>query len=54
MSGAYAAFENMVVMIYIFGAHVPLFLYGYAPQRLYNMALETFLCVRSWWISLSL
>ncbi|CAL5227660.1 g10667 [Coccomyxa viridis] len=28
MSGAYAAFENMVVMIYIFGAHVPLFLYG--------------------------
>ncbi len=32
MSGAYAAFENMVVMIYIFGAHVPLFLYGCAPD----------------------
>ncbi len=34
MSGAYAAFENMVVMIYIFGAHVPLFLYGCAPGSL--------------------
>lgn len=26
MSGAYAGFENVVAMLYIFGAHVPLFL----------------------------
>ena len=31
MSGAYAAFENMVAMVYVFGAHVPLFLYGCGP-----------------------
>ena len=33
MSGAYAAFENMVAIISIFGVHVPLFMYGCAPAR---------------------
>ncbi|EIE24097.1 hypothetical protein COCSUDRAFT_23261 [Coccomyxa subellipsoidea C-169] len=32
MSGAYAAFETVVASIYIFGAHVPLFLYGGSPE----------------------
>ncbi len=34
MSGAYAAFETVVASIYIFGAHVPLFLYGYVHPAL--------------------
>ena len=34
MSGAYAAFENLVSMGYIFGARVPLFLFWCAPAVL--------------------
>lgn len=34
MSGAYAAFENLVSMGYIFGAQVPLFLFWCAPAVL--------------------
>lgn len=32
LSGGYAAFETFVAAVYIFGAHVPLFLYGCAAQ----------------------
>ena len=33
LSGGYAAFETFVAAVYIFGAHVPLFLYGSAAPR---------------------
>ncbi|CAL8462360.1 g1893 [Coccomyxa elongata] len=32
ISGAYAAFETLVASMYIFVAHVPLFLYGGSPE----------------------
>lgn len=33
ISGAYASFETLVASIYIFVAHVPLFLYGCVYQE---------------------
>ena len=40
MSGAYAGVENLVAIIYIFGAHVPLFVYGCGPAALLHF----------WWL----
>ena len=39
MSGAYAAFENIVSMGYVFGARVPLFLFWCAPAVTFSYML---------------